>query len=102
MTDTKDVAVTILAQLGGNKFKVMTGANLFSTWEDKGNPGLAFKLPSRICNKVIITLLPSDTYQMRFLKIRGVNVKTVREFTDIYADQLQEIFTEVTGLDTHL
>lgn len=67
------VATEILSQLGGNKFRVMTGAKHFL---DTGN-GLDFSLPGSggFCkdgiNKVVIKLNSMDTYDIKFLKIRG-------------------------------
>lgn len=100
---SKDIAVEILNQLGGNKFIAMTGAKNF-VWLEKG--GLIFKLPSNFArngiNLVRIKLEPSDTYNIEFLKSRGASLKIIGSFEMIYCDQLQEIFTETTGLYTHL
>ena len=101
-----NVATIILQQLGGNKFNAMTGAkNHFAD----GN-ALQFKLPSNFAkdkiNFVKIRLMPDDTYQMEFSNItmkRYVpTVKQIKIIDNVYCDQLQTIFTEVTGLDTHL
>ena len=95
------VADVILQQLGGNKFTTMTGARNFIS---KGN-SLSMTLP-RGCkygiNFLIITLNSPDTYDIDFGKLRGNDVKTVTRRTDIYADKLQTVFTDVTGLHTHL
>lgn len=101
-TTTATIAQTILEQLGGRKFLVMTRAkNLM----DCGN-GLSFKLPSRFAtggiNYVKIELDPSDTYTVTFGKIWGTNYKVVKTNDGIYCDMLQDLFTRVTGLDTHL
>ena len=99
-----EVANTILEQLGGRRFRVMTGAKDFVGGENS----LMFRLPSTPhfvkdgINKVRITLEPSDTYKIEFFKIRGVKFKTVAETRDIYFDQLQEVFTRHTGLTTRL
>ena len=102
------VAATILQQLGGNKFRVMTGAKDF-LGDDKS---LMFSLPSTRhfvkdgINKVRITLEPSDTYKVEFMKIsrrKGVfDVKTIKETDGIYADVLPEVFSRYTGLTTKL
>ncbi|EIP9270516.1 hypothetical protein LT886_002400, partial [Salmonella enterica] len=47
---SKDIAVEILNQLGGNKFIAMTGAKNF-VWLEKG--GLIFKLPSNFARNGI-------------------------------------------------
>jgi hypothetical protein len=102
MEKTMSVATTILEQLGGGKFRVMTGAKHFVEDGDK----LIFMLPSHFAkngiNKVVVRLMPSDTYEMEFWKIRGTQFKLISQVKDIYNDQLQEIFTKHTGLDTHL
>lgn len=100
MTD-QTIANTILEQLGNNKFIVMTGAKNFISFEN----GLAFTLPHKKIKQVQIILNSKDLYNMVFL---GVNkrlfnsIKEIAIYVDVYNDQLQSIFTEVTGLDTHL
>lgn len=102
----KEIAGTILAQLGGNKFIAMTGAKNFGT---NGND-LAFSLPRYAglkINMVKITLNSMDTYDIDFLKIPPMSkcdkpIETIKRCTDIYNDQLQEVFTRYTGLDTYL
>lgn len=120
-SNTAAIAQTILAQLGGNKFRVMTGATNFLDLgqaaaqpanEEHGCPatparlgGLAFKLGRFAGVKtthVRIVLLPSDLYQMEFLNIRGCKIKTLETFSEVYADQLQSLFTDATGLNTSL
>jgi hypothetical protein len=100
------IANTILAQLGGNKFKVMTGAHSLVAI-DKGLM-LAFKGCKKV-NKLRITLTPADLYLVEFIKMpsatafaNGKEPVVVEKFEDVYAEDLQRIFTEVTGLDTHL
>ena len=39
---------------------------------------------------------------MEFISIRGQSVKVKFSFEDIYSDQLQDIFIEVTGMYTKL
>lgn len=96
------VAQTILQQLGGSKFAAMTGAH---TLVDRGR-GLGFQLPSRRArhgiNSVVVSLDPQDTYTMVFYARRGLRVSEAVKRQGVFADQLQPIFTEVTGLDTHL
>jgi len=102
MTDMT-IANTILAQLGGNKFIAMTGAkNLIG-----GANYLSLQMPTtRIARNGInclrVTLTPADDYKVEFIKIRGMNIKTVSEFDGIYADMLRDLFTRETGLETSL
>ena len=106
------VAETILTQLGGNRFIVMTGAkNLMA---DGNSLRMTLARNASKANRLTITLDPSDTYTMRFFKYTPgkLNAKTgawvddkvveVAEFSGVYCDQLQELFTQVTGMYTHL
>ncbi len=93
-----EIAKTILQQLGGNKFIVMTGSKNFLS---DGN-ALSFRVPAKPANYVKITLKADDTYKMEFHKIHGMKVKLVKEYDEVYCDQLQELFTEVTGMLTKL
>ena len=100
MSTNKEIAETILAQLGGNRFRAMTGASSFSY----GDACLNFRIGSnpKKVKAVRITLEPSDTYKMEFMAIRKLEVKTVSETSGIYCDMLQEVFTNHPGLYTKL
>ena len=96
-----DVANTILEQLGGRRFLLMTGAkNLAGS-----NDSLSFKLPSnpkKVTHVVIKYDYVRDLYNMEFLNIRGVNRKVLREHEGVYFDMLQDLFTQETGFYTKL
>lgn len=96
------VAKTILEQLGGTRFAVMTGAKNFVG----GNDSLAFRLPSNFAkdgiNTVRVTLDPSDTYTVEFLRIRGTKLTIVATEDMVYCDALRSTFTRVTGLQVSL
>lgn len=51
-----------------------------------------------------ITLTPLDTYTMEFFSIDNntLEAKSIKEIPMLYNDQLQDVFTEYTGLLTHL
>lgn len=99
-----DVAQTILAQLGGRRFQMMTGAKHFLSIED-GN-GLQFKLPSHIAkdgiNCVRIVLNLRDTYDVEYSSVRGITYKVKKLSEDLYWDMLATDFTDTTGLYTSL
>lgn len=115
MTRNHEIATEILRQLGGNRFVAFTGARDFIAIDN----GLRFKIGRNKSktNRIEITLNGSDLYDMEFIAYRPYSVKidykkgevrtieekreTVRKFEDIFFDQLQELFTEVTGLYTH-
>ena len=106
------IAETILEQLGGNKFVVMTGAKNFIS---DGNT-LRMTLPKNMskANRLYITLDADDTYTMRFFKFTAGRlnkktfeftedkVKEIRTVNGVYCDMLQDICTETTGMYTHL
>jgi phosphotransferase system IIB component len=106
MSNNKTVAETILQQLGGQRFIVMTGARNFMSNSERERGSLTFKLPRQMTRggitHVRITLNAQDTYNMEGLKVRGVNCSTEREMFGIHAENLQQAFTAMTGLDTHL
>jgi hypothetical protein len=100
------VAAEILSQLGGSKFIAMTGANSLCSGKDT----LTFRIPNAKngIKSVVITLDPSDTYTVKFYKPgyfrkgEWVAEKWVAEHSDVYCDQLREIFETETGLLTSL
>jgi hypothetical protein len=94
------VAKTILEQLGGNQFVVMTGSKNFVGSET----GLSFKVGrnSKGVTHVRINLNAMDTYDVEFLKVRKLNPQVAAYREGIYFDQLQALFTAETGLYTHL
>ena len=99
-----EVAKTILEQLGGRKFLVMTGAkNLIG-----GEHHLSMKLPGnarcngKICSGVRITLDPSDTYTIEAFVVRKLEYTVLDTHSDVYCDNLAEVFTRMTGLATRL
>ena len=95
------VARMILDQLGGHKFRVMTGAKNFL---DHGD-ALSMRLGrnSSNSNYVKVSLNSMDLYDVRFSKLtRKFEEKSVKEYNDVYADSLVEIFESHTGLYTKL
>ena len=100
MSTDMTVANTIVQQLGGNRFKVMTGAKNFLG----GSNYLSFRLPKAKdgINYVKITLDDSDTYIMEFGRVHGTTYKIIETLSGVYNDMLQEFFIEKTGLYTHL
>jgi hypothetical protein len=105
MPSNMQIAQTLLLQLGGARFTKMTGAKHYLCIEQ----GLTFSLPSNFAkdgiNRVNITLDWTDTYNVEVGKVTRKptpKYETIRKVDMIYADDLQRVFTELTGLDTHL
>jgi hypothetical protein len=95
-----NVAETILKQLGGQKFIVMTGSKNFIA----GDYSLSFKLSRNgsKANYCRITLNGKDLYDMEFFKSFKGDLKLIEKKEDLYNDMLQSSFTEVTQLYTRL
>jgi hypothetical protein len=92
------IASQILQQLGGNKFIVMTGATCYSD----GNTLVAKFKGSKIANIMYVTLNAMDTYDVKFCKFRGLDVKTIKEVSGVYSDMLKPLFESTTFLRTSL
>ena len=95
------VAKEILETLGGNKFRVMTGAKNFMGFSN----GLVMKIGrnSSNSNYLKITLNSMDLYDMKFCKLtRKFEEKSITEYSDVYNDMLTDVFTEHTGMYTKL
>ena len=89
----------MLKQLGGNKFIAMTGAKNFAL----GPKGAGFKIGrnSKGVNFVRIDL-KNDLYDMEFFQVRAGKMKLKSKVKQIFADQLQDMFTKHTGMYTSL
>ena len=87
------IAKTILSQLGGNRFIAMTGAKRFE-YDSKGSVvTLQFKIGrnAKQVNIVRINYIKGkDLYEMNFYK----GTKLLKKVSNVYADQLQKIFTK--------
>jgi hypothetical protein len=95
------VAQTILAQLGGNMFAMMTGAKGFVAGPD--HLFFAVGRNAHGVNRVRVTLAADDTYTVEFYKMYKLELKpTVPAVTGVYADNLRQVFKQYTGLDTSL
>ena len=101
----KEIAQTILQQLGGNKFIAMTGAKNLG-FDSKGSKTtLSFKIGrnSRSINYVKVDYISGkDLYDMSFFRLRAGQLKLIKKVSSIYGDQLQKFFTKNTGLYTRL
>ena len=97
------VAQTIYQQLGGHKFKVMTGAKSFIADANS----LQVRRPNRFAangiNLVKITLNGSDLYDVQFKNLTyKLNTKYSKEYNNVYFDQLVSLFESETKLATKL
>ena len=112
-TNGHTIATTMLEQLGGSKFIIMTGAKDFLHGEDH----LQFRLPRNAGAKnkatnVRIELLADDSgYKMTFFKVskkldktlgfKTYHTEKLTEF-EVIPENMREAFTRETGLDCSL
>lgn len=112
---SKQLADTIIHQLGGNHFLAATGSHDFVYGENY----LRMRLVRNKSNANIlkITLTPEDLYNVEFIRMterkpkidfaKKIYVEGKTTFTTkykaegVFFDQLQEIFERVTGLYIH-
>ena len=109
----KEIPTIILEQLGGKRFVKMTGVKDFIAIDDYT---LRMTLPRNQskANRLEINLTPMDLYTVRFykrtcgsfstktFKYTPAKEKDIKVFEDVYCDQLEELFRDVTGLETRM
>ena len=99
-------ANVLFRQLGGNRFRAMTGAKDFM----KDGNSLRMKIMKNNTggNHLIITLNSNDLYDMRFeshrlnRKTYELSIKVKAEEKNIPASDLQRVFTRLSGLYTRM
>jgi hypothetical protein len=102
LEERKNIAQTIVNQLGGRRFMMMTGVKKFGM-NSKG--GIEFKIGRNAtsCNHVSIDYnFGKDLYEVTFGRIRAGKYTVMKKLEEVYFDELQERFTEFTGLYTRL
>ena len=101
----EEIISTMLAQLGGRRFSMMTGSKPQYKDATAKNPLVAFKLirnQSKATHMKLSYNSAMDLYDMEFVRVHGPNMKTVELKEGLYDNMLQAVFTQVTGLDTRL
>ena len=110
----------ILEQIGGNKFLAMTGSKVkYYGYDNMGYAYLRLELSKNQSKAQFlkIQLNEKDLYNMEFSKIKktlnkeysaiGIKIydeslENIKIIEDVYCDQLQEVFTDITGMYTRL
>lgn len=97
------IAETILEQMGGFRFIKMVGARNLTSRDEGTTLGFHFKM-CRKSNICLVHLNEMDLYDVSFHQYSRKNLTTTEKkvYRGVYAEELQRIFTEYTGLDTHL
>lgn len=108
----KEIMLTLYQHLGGHKFVVMTGSKFVGYSEDiHGNLQQLIKLSRNAtsANRLYITYNEGlDLYSMRFTNLSvdrkdfSCKEKEIYSNDEVYFEDLQSVFTKVTGLYTHL
>ena len=95
------VANEIYRQLGGNRFRVMTGArNMVST-----ENGIRMRIGRNKTNAnyMEVVLNSMDLYDITFAKVTKMGeMKSVRTYDNVYNDMLVSLFESHTGMYTTL
>ena len=95
------IANEIYRQLGGNRFRVMTGAkNMVST-----ENGIRMRIGRNKTNAnyMEVVLNSMDLYDITFAKVtRMGEMKSVRTYDNVYNDMLVSLFESHTGMYTTL
>jgi hypothetical protein len=96
------IAETILEQLGGRRFILMTGARNFVYSETS----LYFSIGKNMSESNFVQIeynFDKDLYNMIFMrKYRNSDTKELERYEELYFDDLERFFTDYTGLRTTL
>src|SRR5215467_4600155 len=99
MTTNLEVAHTIQQQIGQRAFFMMGAKDLVGT-----ENSLSWRIGrnAKSISHVEVVLDPSDTYTVRFKRIRmskgDIKITIVSESSDVYVDSLHTVIEEATGL----
>lgn len=100
------IGQTTLHHLGGAKFLSMTGARNLVQNENALSMALPTSLTKNRVNYCKITLNADDSYTVFVGRVcgtaKGVAWGATEERTGVQCEQLQEVFTQLTGLFTAL
>ena len=102
VSQRKEIAQTIVNQLGGRRFMLMTGTKSFA-FDSTG--GVSFKIcrNKSKCNHVVIEYdYSKDLYNVVFGRIHGTKYSELKRTNGCYFDMLVEMFEDYTGLYTTL
>ncbi len=96
-----DIANEIYRTLGGNRFRVMTGAKMMVSTEN----GIRMRIGRNKTNAnfMEVSLNGLDLYDVTFAKVtRMGEMKSVRTYDNVYNDMLVSLFESHTGMYTTL
>lgn len=101
----RQISDTIIAQMGGaHRLMAMVGADYFvygeTEYEGFKQPMtyFRFKMNRKMNVCKVIYNQGLDTYVMQFIKATKNGMKVVKEYTDVFCDDLISLFEDTTGL----
>ncbi len=96
---THEVAAIIQDQIGRKAFFMLGAKDLVST-----EKSLRFKIGrnAKSVSHVEVTLDPSDTYTVRFIRLRAGKTTVIADVSDVYVDSLHSVIEQHTGMYTSL
>ena len=101
MSTDMRVAETMLSQLGGNRFRVMTGAKNFAATDNSLRMRIGRNKTNANYMEVSLNML--DLYDITFAKVTKMGeMKSVKTYDNVYNDMLVSIFESHTGMYTKL
>ena len=95
------IANEIYRQLGGNRFRVMTGAKMMVSTEN----GIRMRIGRNKTNAnfMEVSLNGLDLYDVTFAKLTKMGeMKSMKGYDNVYNDMLVSIFESHTGMYTTL
>jgi hypothetical protein len=91
------VTATILDQIGKGALMMIGAREIMAV-----SRGVRFRIGrnAKAINMIRITLDPSDTYTVEFLRIRRASVTVASSAVDVYSDSLCDVIKSHTGMET--
>jgi hypothetical protein len=97
MSANMDVANEIYRQIGGRRFAIMTGAKQFAGDADS----LRFRIMKN-AKRIAIVLIRLNGLDLYDLTFYGANGQVKEKAENVFAENLESVFTGATGLYTSL
>jgi len=100
--EAQNVANEIFRQMGGNRFRVMTGSKVLRFTHDDKSLKLYINIGAnskKIRTVLVEYIFGKDLYNMAFYRY---NFVVASEYNDVYSDMLAGLFEKETGLYTRL
>lgn len=98
---TYAIADTIWQQLGAQRFALTTGSKPITYGEDNGKVFLLMSVGrnTNAINRLEVAYDDGlDTYDMKFIRKRGIESHVVAAYKGIYGGNMMTIFKNITGM----